>query len=149
MTRVYSTQILNEFFGLPQIYSRMIESSPIYGKCPITLDPKKARLVLDLRFRAYSTFWCKIVFIYVTVLAPMNTILVGYVINWLKYAEVSVAENFPFFLICSYIFALILEYGMIFMYLPIVFGWKSYLAPELENSLYMFKKLLEGKLHKI
>ncbi|OXA41290.1 hypothetical protein Fcan01_24158 [Folsomia candida] len=96
MAQLNSHQLAQEFFGVFLAYSRIIESSLIFGKCPLTWETKKARFVLDLRFWPYYKFWCQVLFIAVTVCAPISLVLLRYLINWLTFPAKLFEENVPF-----------------------------------------------------
>lgn len=137
-----------EFFALFQAYCRIIESSRIFGKCPLTWNPKKARIVLDLRIWPYSWFWYKTILALVACVLPVHIILLRYLLNWFSYPEILYEDNVPFSLIVSYMLASILTYGLIFIYIPVLYGWKKHAIPEIENSLDMYIKLSIGKIWK-
>lgn len=125
MAQINSNRLLNEFFGVFQAYSKIIESCLIFGKCPLTWNREKARVILDRRIFVYYGFWGKTVLIFITFVSPLYLTVLRYALNWVTYPKIFFNDNVPFVIICTYIFAIPLVLGMLLIYIPLLLWWEK------------------------
>lgn len=129
MSRSFQTEI----FGVFEAYMDIIESSRLFGKCPLTIDRDGSFLQVDVRLGTFRAFWCRIVFTIIFSSIPGGIIIASHLINVtnvLPKPEI----NVPIITGWSYTIVFCFGCTIISLFVPVIANWR--LGVILQEHLY-------------
>lgn len=131
-----------QIFGVLSAYSRVLERSIFYGKCPLHFDKKVGFFLIKLHFRGYVTYYTRQLIAQTTFILPAVFVVARYLVNLAT--NRCQDNNVPGFVVVVNTAALILAVALVMLFVPLVFFRATILLAE-KHFYWLLKRLEERK----